>query len=212
MFDPVPLTAIQAQTLGTLIRLRFTAPDNYPCSAAALITALRQQSDPAASGPMEKSDLHKALAELVKHSLVRVLQQKNGFEYKQNASRIFWLKPAQLALLGALLLNGPLSAKELRRHAHRLYPFRDLEHVRNILEILGPDRTPALVRELPAANKKDPLYTHLFIEETELARLIIGPGSRRRSPPQNRLGELESRVAELEGIVTRLLKNAKNKR
>ncbi len=203
MFDPIPLTAIQAQTLGTLIRLKFTAPDDYPCSADTLTTAFDQQPGNPVCGPVVKSDIHKALTELVRYSLVRVRQQKVGFRYQQNASKIFWLKPAQLALLSVLLHRGPLSAEALLRNAHRLYPFRDLQHVRNNLEAIGHDRTPALVHELPSTDKA-PLFTHLFIEETELARLIVDSSATHKQPAQGRLDELEERVAELEEIVNRL--------
>jgi len=203
MFDPVPLTTIQAQTLGTLIRLKFTAPDDYPCSADTLTIAFDQLPGSPACGPVVKTDMHQALAELVRYSLVRVLQHEEGFRYTQNASRIFLLKPAQLALLGVLLHDGPLSVEELLRNAHRLYPFRDLQHVRNNLEAMGHDRTPALIHELPATDKA-PLFTHLFIEETELARLIVDSSSTKPRPRQARLDELEERVAELEEIVNRL--------
>ena len=203
MFDPVPLTTIQAQTLGTLIRLEFTAPDDYPCSADNLTIAFDLQPGCPACGPVVKSDIHKALTELVRYSLVRVLQQKDSFRYEQNAAKIFWLKPAQLALLGMLLHSGPLSAEELLRDTHRLYPFRDLQHVRNNLETMGHDRTPALVHELPSTDKPS-LFTHLFIEETELARLIVDSSSTQPQPTQGRLDELEERLAELEEIVNRL--------
>ena len=95
MFDPVPLTTIQAQTLGILIRLEFTAPDDYPCSADNLTIAFELQPGYPACGPVVKSDIHKALTELVRDSLVRVRQQKDRFQYEQNAAKIFWLKPAQ---------------------------------------------------------------------------------------------------------------------
>jgi len=203
MFDPVPLTTIQAQTLGTLIRLEFTTPDDYPCSADSLMIAFDQQPGCPACGPVVKSDIHKALTELIRYSLVRVLQQKDGFQYEQNTAKIFWLKPAQLALLGMLLHSGPLSAEELLRDTHRLYPFRDLQHVRNNLEAVGHDRTPALVHELPSTDKA-PLFTHLFIEETELARLIVNSSSTKLPPRQEQLDELEDRVSELEEIVNRL--------
>jgi uncharacterized protein YceH (UPF0502 family) len=204
MFDPIPLTTIQAQTLGTLIRLKFTAPDGYPCSVDALTVAFDQQPGNPACGPIVKSDMHKALAELVRHSLVRVMQQKEGFRYKQNVSKVFWLKPAQLALLGVLLHFGPQSAGGLLRNAHPLYPFRDLQHVQNNLLALGHDRTPALVHELPSTDKS-PIFTHLFIEETELARLIVDSGPSKSRPPQRQIDELEERVAELEEIVNRLI-------
>ena len=131
------------------------------------------------------------------------MQQKDGFRYTQNASKVFWLKPAQLALLGVLLHDGPLSAEELLRNTHRLYPFRDLQHVRNNLEAVGHNRTPALIHELPATDKA-PLFTHLFIEETELAKLIVDSSSTKPRLRQARLDELEERVAELEEIVNRL--------
>ena len=66
MFDPVPLTTIQAQTLGTLIRLKFTAPDDYPCSADTLTVAFDQLPGSPACGPVVKADIHQALAELVR--------------------------------------------------------------------------------------------------------------------------------------------------
>ncbi|RUM93598.1 MAG: hypothetical protein DSZ28_07670 [Thiothrix sp.] len=203
MFDPVPLTAIQAQTLGTLVRLEFTAPDGYPCTADALTIAFDQQPGNPACGPVVKSDIHKALTELVRYSLVRVLQQKDGFRYKQNASKVFWLKPAQLALLGVLLLRGPLSTEELLRYTYRLYPFRDIQHVRNNLEAVGIERTPALVHELPSTDEASS-FTHLFIEETQLARLIVDSSPTKSQPQQARLDELEERIAELEEIVNRL--------
>jgi len=204
MFDPVPLTTLQAHTLGTLIRLEFTAPDDYPCSADTLTIAVDQQPGTPTCGPIVKSDIHKTLAELVRYSLVRVLQQRDGFQYKQNASKVFWLKPAQLALLGILLLDGPLSAKELFRRTHRLYPFRDLQHLLHNLEAVGQDRTPALVHELPSSDKAA-LFTHLFIEETELARLIVNASPTKTPPQEGRLDELEERIAELEDMVNRLL-------
>jgi uncharacterized protein YceH (UPF0502 family) len=204
MYDPIPLTIIQAQTLGTLIRLKFTTPDSYPCSVDTLTVAFDRQPGEPACGLIVKSDMHKALAELVRHSLVRVMQQKVGFRYKENASKVFWLKPAQLVLLGVLLHSGPQSAEGLLRDAHSLYPFRDLQHVQNNLLALGHDRTPALVHELPSTDKA-PIFTHLFIEETELARLIVDSSPSKSRPPQRQIDALEERVAELEAIVNRLI-------
>jgi uncharacterized protein YceH (UPF0502 family) len=203
MFEPTPLTAIQAQTLGTLIRLTFTAPDKHPCSADTLTAAFGEQPGIPACGPVVKSDIHKTLAELVRHSLVRVLQQKEGFQYKQNVSKVFWLKPAQLALLGTLLHYGPLTAEALLLHAYPLYPFRDQQHILNNLEALGTDRSPALLRQLPSSDQ-NPVFTHLFIEDTELAELIVESSSTNKQLHQKRLSELESRISELENIVNRI--------
>jgi uncharacterized protein YceH (UPF0502 family) len=102
------------------------------------------------------------------------------------------------------LLGGPLSAKELFRRTHRLYPFRDLQHLLHNLEAVGQDRTPALVHKLPSTDKA-PLFTHLFIEETELARLIVNASPTKTPPQEGRLDELEERIAELEDMVNRLL-------
>ena len=187
------------QVLGTLIKLRFTDPAEVPCTADFLTAACNQVSELENHAVIDKPEVHQALASLIRLGLVQVLETAGRFQYGELTASHLGLTPSQQALFAVLLINDPLTVDELMKATYRLYPFRDSQHLTDILEELKNRAHTPLARHWPANTRGEPRFTHSRYQENTFSLNT-------HKPDIHPADELDRKVAELGDIIDHLVK------
>src|SRR5690606_24571854 len=123
--------------------------------------------------------------------------------YRHLLAETLSLHPAEIAVLGVLMLRGPQTVGEIRTRTARLFEFPDLARVELTLQSLATLSEP-LVFQLPRQpGQKEVRYAHLLSGEpqVEAATTMERPPA---SSAASRIDTLERQVASLETELTDL--------
>jgi uncharacterized protein YceH (UPF0502 family) len=204
---PVELTAHEARVIGCLIEKQIATPDQYPLSLNALTNACNQKSNRDPVMALEERDVQALVDGLVRRQLVleksgfgsRVPKYQHLFCNTQFGSLRF--SPQGTAIVCELLLRGPQTPGELRTHAARLAPLKDVSEVEAELEelVTRPDG-PFVVRLPRESGRRESRYAHLFGPEPP----AFGLPSEPQASDVESAAALVDRVAVLEAAVDRL--------
>jgi uncharacterized protein YceH (UPF0502 family) len=204
----VELTLHEARVIGCLIEKQVTTPDQYPLSLNALVNACNQKSNRHPVLELDEREVQAVVDGLMRRQLVleksgfgsRVPKYQHLFCNTQFGSLKF--SPQGTAIVCELLLRGPQTPGELRTHAARLAPLKDVSEVELELEELmtRPDG-PFVARLAREPGRRESRYMHLFsgaappaVEaEPELAQ----PAAAGSPSVHQRLAALEAEVAAL---------------
>lgn len=202
------LTALEARIVGCLIEKQITTPDQYPLSLNALTNACNQKSNRDPVLDLEERDVQACVDGLMRRQLVmersgfgsRVPKYQHLFCNTEYGSLRF--SPPQTAIVCELLLRGPQTPGELRTHAARMAPLKDVSEVEAALEDLmtRPDG-PFVAKLAREPGRRESRYMHLFSGDapplvepaSEPARAMAGGGA----STAERLAALEATVVEL---------------
>lgn len=204
----VILNGTELRVLGSLIEKELTTPEYYPLSLNALVNACNQKSNRDPVLALEEAEVTRALDSL-RFKQFALLSGAGGrvAKYRHALVEKFRYSPAELALLGELMLRGPQTVGELRSRAERMHPFGDLSEVEAALEELM-ERSPAVVAKLPRQpGRKESRYCHLFAGEPDLAALESAAaegGGGRGAADNERIAKLEEELSELRQQVSGL--------
>jgi uncharacterized protein YceH (UPF0502 family) len=206
---PVELTAHEARVIGCLIEKQIATPDQYPLSLNALTNACNQKSNRDPVMALEEREVQALVDGLVRRQLVleksgfgsRVPKYQHLFCNTQFGSLRF--SPQGTAIVCELLLRGPQTPGELRTHAARLAPLKDVSEVEAELEemMTRPDG-PFVVRLPRESGRRESRYAHLFGPEPP----AFGLPSEPQASDVESAAALVDRVAVLEAAVDRLRK------
>ncbi len=202
------LTALEARIVGCLIEKQITTPDQYPLSLNALTNACNQKSNRDPVLDLEEREVQACVDGLMRRQLVmersgfgsRVPKYQHLFCNTEYGSLRF--SPPQTAIVCELLLRGPQTPGELRTHAARMAPLKDVSEVEAALEDLmtRPDG-PFVAKLAREPGRRESRYMHLFSGDapplvepaSEPARAMAGGGT----STAERLAALEATVVEL---------------
>lgn len=191
------LDAVEARVVGALSEKDLATPEYYPMSLNALVNACNQKSNREPAVQYDDATVHSALASLERRGWVQEVFEPGSrvTRYRHCLAERLELRRSEQAVLTVLLLRGPQTAGELRTRTERLYEFSDLDAVQTALRRLA-ERTPMpLVRRLPRQpGMKENRWSHLLCGEPEMALPAVEPPA----PREDRIGDLEARVAALE--------------
>jgi uncharacterized protein YceH (UPF0502 family) len=206
---PVELTAHEARVIGCLIEKQVATPDQYPLSLNALVNACNQKSNRHPVLELDEREVQAVVDGLIKRQLVleksgfgsRVPKYQHLFCNTQFGSLKF--SPQGTAVVCELLLRGPQTPGELRTHAARLAPLKDVSEVEAELEELMTRPDGPFVAKLPREpGRRESRYMQLFSGEAPPPSEDATGGSGR--PDGIDAGSLADRVAALEAEVARL--------
>ena len=205
----IELTAHEARVIGCLIEKQTATPDQYPLSLNALTNACNQKSNRDPVLALEEREVQAVVDGLVRRQLVleksgfgsRVPKFQHLFCNTQFGSPRF--SPQGTAIVCELLLRGPQTPGELRTHAARLAPLRDVSEVERELEDLmtRPDG-PFVARLAREPGRRESRYMHLFSGEAppQAASEHLAP----QSEPGPDSALVAERIAALEAAVEEL--------
>ena len=210
----IRLDDIEARVLGCLIEKELTTPEYYPLSLNALTNACNQKSNRDPVMGLEEEEVVAAL-DALRFKQLAVLSAEGGrvAKYRHILAEKLGLLPAELAVVGELLLRGPQTVGELRTRAERMHPFPDLAAVEETLgELMGRGQ-PLVTRLARLPGRKEPRYAHLFpgepaMEEGDLppepARLRVMAGNERIAQLEQEVAALREEVGELRRMIGEL--------
>jgi uncharacterized protein YceH (UPF0502 family) len=163
------LTVHEARVIGCLIEKQVTTPDQYPLSLNALTNACNQKSNRHPVLEIDEREVQRVVDGLMKRQLVleksgfgsRVPKYQHLFCNTQFGSLRF--SPQGTAIICELLLRGPQTPGELRTHAARLAPLKEVGEVELELEELMTRPDGPFVAKLPREpGRRESRYMHLF--------------------------------------------------
>ena len=206
---PVELTAHEARVIGCLIEKQVATPDQYPLSLNALVNACNQKSNRDPVLALDEREVQAVVDGLIKRQLVleksgfgsRVPKYQHLFCNTQFGSLKF--SPQGTAILCELLLRGPQTPGELRTHAARLAPLKDVGEVELELGELMTRPDGPFVAKLPREpGRRESRYMQLFSGEAPPSAEAgpndgdppAGPGT---ASLAERVAALEAQVADL---------------
>ena len=211
----VELTALEARVIGCLIEKQIATPDQYPLSLNALTNACNQKSNRDPVLDVSEREVQAVVDVLMRRQLLlersgfgsRVPKYQHLFCNTEYGSLKF--SPQQTGIVCELLLRGPQTPGELRTHAARLAPLKDVTEVETALEdLMTRPEGPHVARLTREPGRRESRYMHLFsgdappfVEDEPRAQRSAGSAG-----PQDagRLAVLEAAVAELRAEVAAL--------
>jgi len=210
------LTAHEARVIGCLLEKQSTTPDQYPLSLNALTNACNQKSNRHPVLELDEREVQAVVDGLMKRQLVleksgfgsRVPKYQHLFCNTQFGSLTF--SPQGTAIVCELLLRGPQTPGELRTHAARLAPLKDVSEVETELEELMTRPDGPFVAKLPREpGRRESRYMHLFSGDAPPpadsdAAAIAPPRIPGTASLADRVAVLETEVAELRSAVETL--------
>lgn len=205
----IELTAHEARVIGCLIEKQTATPDQYPLSLNALTNACNQKSNRDPVLALEEREVQAVVDGLVRRQLVleksgfgsRVPKFQHLFCNTQFGSLRF--SSQGTAIVCELLLRGPQTPGELRTHAARLAPLRDVGEVeREIEELMTRPDGPFVARLAREPGRRESRYMHLFSGEAppQVESEQFAP----RSEPDPDSSLVAERIAALEAAVEEL--------
>lgn len=212
----VPLSANARRVLGVLVEKAKTTPDNYPLSAAAIISGCNQKSNRSPQMDLDEDDVLLALDELREAGAAREIQGSGRVtKYRHAAYDWLELDNPQAAVITELLLRGPQTIGELRTRASRMYSMPDLDAVKTVLESLvekelvepltPPGRGQSFAHKLYTPQERQYLEARLEKQSAgkssaipEAKKDVIDQLIARLDAVTERIDDLETRLKELE--------------
>jgi len=213
---PLELSALEARVIGCLLEKQVTTPDQYPLSLNALVNACNQRSNRDPVLNLEEREVQAVVDGLMRKQLVL---EKSGFgsrvpKYHQLFCNTQFgslqFSPQQTAIVCELLLRGPQTPGELRTHAARLAPIRDVSEVEAAVEdLMTRPEGPFVAKLAREPGRRESRYAQLFTGEPAQAGPAepSGPGSESSAAEPGlvaRVTALEQEVAQLRGVVEAL--------
>jgi len=213
---PLELSTLEARVIGCLIEKQVATPDQYPLSLNALVNACNQRSNREPVLNLEERDVQAVVDVLMRKQLVleksgfgsRVPKYHHLFCNTQFGSLQF--TPQQTAIVCELLLRGPQTPGELRTHAGRLAPIRDVAEVEAAVEeLMTRPEGPYVVRLAREPGRRESRYAQLFTGEPAQAvaaepYALPAATLAADSALAARVGALEEEIARLRTVIEAL--------
>ncbi|MCC8409225.1 YceH family protein [Mucilaginibacter sp. UR6-1] len=200
------LTDTELRVLGALIEKSRTTPEYYPLTLNSLTTACNQKTARKPVVEYDDDTVIAALDSLKKRALISTVVggSSRATKYKHNFAVVYPLIPAEVVVIGLLILRGPQTPGEINTNSGRMYEFESLEEVQEILDKLSSGDT-IYIQQLPKRpGQKEVRYTHLLAGEVDVNAFEEAEVSSSRSSSS---GALEARVATLEQELAELKEN-----
>ncbi|CAE6917772.1 DUF480 domain-containing protein [Pseudomonas sp. REST10] len=200
-----PLHAIEVRILGCLIEKQLTTPESYPLTLNAVQLACNQKTSREPLMNLESGEVGRYLRSLEGRQLVHLQMGSRADRWEQRCDKQLELVKPQTVLLGLLMLRGPQTLNELLTRSNRMYDFDDVAEIQHQLErLIGRGLAMLLPRQ---TGQREDRYMHLLGDPADLESLLASRPSGRSeaaAPNEDRLVELEARIAALEERLARL--------
>ena len=157
------LSAEEVRVLGCLIEKQQTTPEYYPLTLNALLTACNQTSNRHPVVGFGQQQVALAIDGLrTNQRLARVVFAGSGSRvdrYKHIIDERLGLSPAEISVLGILLLRGAQTIGEIKGRTERMHPFETLDEVERVIDRLANGTIPPDLDEFPDERDSGMLAT-----------------------------------------------------
>lgn len=214
----IDLDDIEARVLGSLVEKSLTTPELYPLTLNALVNACNQKSSREPVMTLEHPAVEAAANRLIAKGLA-VRRHEAGERAPKLEHRVDALlgseDPKVTGAVCVLLLRGPQTIGEIKTRTERLCTFSGVAEVEALLQDLTTRPGGPMVAKLPRQpGQKEARWRELFTAAAPAApseaaapatpATPASPAGSAPPAPDDRVAELEKRVAALEAAVERL--------
>ena len=158
------LTAEEGRVLGALVEKELTTPQGYPLTDNALLAACNQTTsrDPVVS--YDVATVRLAVRSLREQGLLRTVHRtgERSDKHRHELATALDLSPAQVAVLGVLLLRGPQTLAEVRQRTERMHAFASVEEVEQAVAGLSERAEPLVVRLERQPGRKEARWAQVL--------------------------------------------------
>ncbi len=202
----VELSDVECRILGCLIEKENTTPDYYPMTLNALTNACNQKSSRDPVVDYSEETVEAGLDSLRAKNLVYVLYGSGSrtAKYKHIFPKFFDLELPEVAVMCIILLRGSQTLGELNQRTTRIYEFADLNEVNETVEGLTRRDDPLLFKLPKQPGQKEVRFAHLLSGEIDVENLPVIAQSPSTSAKNDRIEQLEEKVASLENELNEL--------
>jgi uncharacterized protein YceH (UPF0502 family) len=187
--------AVEIRVLGCLIEKQRTTPDAYPLSLNSLRLACNQATAREPVVDYDEREIKAALDRMSTRGWTRFASgaSSRALKYRHLLGEALDLSGPELSLLAVLMLRGPQTLGELKQRSERLHSFGSIAEVAENLDALARRELVDRLERRP--GQKEERWAQLLGGELPEATT-----STPEDPPpgEDRVAELESRVARLE--------------
>ncbi len=197
------LSAAEIRVLGCLIEKSLATPEYYPLTLNALTNACNQKSNRNPVVEYTEEEVMNALRSLTQRGFAgKVISEgARAIKYRYVLPYPFMLNEKELPLMCVLLLRGAQTSGELRTRTDRMYDFKSLEEVENLLAQLHTRETGALVKTLERMpGQKENRVMHLLGDD-EAENSYIKSGKKEET---DKTHELEQEIISLKEQMKKL--------
>jgi uncharacterized protein YceH (UPF0502 family) len=193
----IKLDDTEIRILASLIEKQITTPAYYPLTLKALMAACNQKSNRYPVVAFNEETVERGVERLQKRGLAetiykadsRVPKYQHLFTEKHSFSNV------EVAVLCELMLRGGQTFGELHSRAARMYSFRGIDEVAEIINGLSGLEEPVATRLPRQPGRKEHRYTHLFSVSADLEIENVDIGLK---PASNQIVEDKKRILRLE--------------
>ncbi|GFM50390.1 UPF0502 protein [Pseudomonas cichorii] len=200
------LNSTEVRILGCLIEKQATSPETYPLTLNALVLACNQKTSRDPVMNLTQGQVGQSLRALENRGLARLVMGSRADRWEHKVDKHLELVPAQMILTGLLLPRGPQTSNELLTRSNRMHDFEDSEQVVHQLDRLIARGLATLLPRQP--GQREDRYMHSLGDPADLQELLAArqnqPERSSSSASNERLDELEARIAALEERLARL--------
>ncbi|RMO16465.1 hypothetical protein ALQ47_03596 [Pseudomonas cichorii] len=204
--EALRLNSTEVRILGCLIEKQATSPETYPLTLNALVLACNQKTSRDPVMNLTQGQVGQSLRALENRGLARLVMGSRADRWEHKVDKHLELVPAQMILTGLLLLRGPQTSNELLTRSNRMHDFEDSEQVVHQLDRLIARGLATLLPRQP--GQREDRYMHSLGDPADLQELLAArqnqPERSSSSASNERLDELEARIAALEERLARL--------
>ena len=194
--------AVEIRVLGCLVEKQRTTPDAYPLSLNALRLACNQSTNRDPVVDYDEPTIRAALDHLSRRGWVRLASGagSRAVKYRHLLDEALPVSGAELSLLAVLMLRGAQTPGELKGRTERLHAFESLTEVDEALAtLIGREMVARLPRR---PGQKEERFVQLLGGEAPAPEsTATAPAA---APADDRLDDLERRVARLEAALAEL--------
>jgi uncharacterized protein YceH (UPF0502 family) len=197
----------ELRVLGTLIEKQLATPQYYPLTLSALVAGCNQSTSREPVTNYDEAMVRDVLARLKDQGLLRTILPTHGRSVDRYGHRLdeqVTLIKEELALLGMLALRGPQTVAELKSRTERLAEWEPPDTVESILDRLASKPEPMATNVGRQPGQSQDRWVHLLRAGGPLVVEAAPDAPRQSAPANDRLGELEARVAALEADIAEL--------
>ena len=191
---------VEIRVLGCLLEKQRTTPDQYPLSLNALRLACNQTTNREPVVDYDEPTIRDALTRMSNRGWVRLASGpgSRAVKFRHLLDEALGVGPAELAVLGVLMLRGEQTPGELKQRTDRLHAFASLGEVEQTLD--GLIERELVARRPRQPGQKEQRYAQLLGEEQpgEATPAVEATSGDLAS----RIAALEERVAQLEAALS----------
>ncbi|MFK3970822.1 YceH family protein [Pseudomonas sp. NPDC087358] len=206
--NALQLNSTEVRILGCLIEKQATNPETYPLTLNALVLACNQKTSREPVMTLTPGQVGQSLRALEGQQLTRLVMGSRADRWEHRVDKTLELVPAQMILIGLLLLRGPQTVNELLTRSNRMHDFDDADGVVHQLErLIGRGLAVLIPRQ---AGQREDRYMHALGDPADMEAILAARQNPAERPTggssalAERVEELEARIASLEERLARL--------